>query len=94
MAAIHTLPFASTLINLLFTDMILLKKDWKLMVVLGIMYVFANFLGVYDSGMPLYPVLDWENTSNTLFCFFCIITTKTTLYYLIAVMMQKFKCHC
>ena len=91
MTVIHTLPLVSTLINVLLTDMILLKKDWKLMIVLGIMYVFANFLGVYDSGMPLYPVLDWNNVFHTLFCFICIITIKTSLYYLIAMMIEKFK---
>ena len=94
MAAIHTLPFASTFLNVFLTDMVLLKKDWKLMIVLGITYVFANFLGVYDSGMPLYPALDWNNTCNTLFCFICIITIKTSLYYLIATMTQKFKRNC
>jgi hypothetical protein len=94
MAAIHTLPFASTFLNVFLTDMVLLKKDWKLMIVLGITYVFANFLGVYDSGMPLYPVLDWNNTCNTLFCFICIITIKTSLYYLIATLTQKFKRNC
>lgn len=92
MATIHTLPFVSTLINVIFTDMILLKKDWKLMVALGILYAFANFLGVYDCGMPLYPVLDWKNTIYTLFCFTCIIIIKTSLYYLNAIMIEKFKC--
>lgn len=89
MAAIHTLPFISTSINVLLTDLILLKQDWKLMVALGVFYMFANLLGVYDCGMPLYPIIDWKNTLHTVFCFICIITCKTSLYYIYAVMIEK-----
>ena len=60
----------ATILNIYLTkDLILLEEDWKGMVMLGLLYPYANWLGLMITGKPMYPVCDWSNVPLTLAIF-------------------------
>lgn len=62
MTILHATPLIMTTVNIYFTDIKLLAADWKLMVFHGFFYWFANALGQFDHGSPMYgPLTDWVN---------------------------------
>ena len=43
--------------------------NWSFIVFLGCVYPIANFLGYYETGVPLYPIVDWSSYPLTLLLF-------------------------
>lgn len=68
---IHTLPLVFSLINLALTDMVYLKADWKIVFLVGIAYIPANYAGLLDMGRAPYPAfpLDWAIPEVTIATF-------------------------
>jgi len=69
MLTLHTVPIISSTINILLTDIILLKQDTKWIFWIGIFYMFANLAGTICNGKPIYPIVDWVNVPQTIFLF-------------------------
>lgn len=62
---VHTLPLLMTSLNFYFTDLKMLKEDWKLQFFQGLLYIFFNWLGVQDKG-KIYPIIDWKSYPETI----------------------------
>lgn len=56
---VHILPFMVSVLNLMFTKMVFLHRDSKWCFLAGVAYCFFDFLGVRNTGHPMYPVIDW-----------------------------------
>lgn len=55
----HTVPAIAVFLNLYYTDMKLLKKDWWIQLVMGVLFIPANYAGFIVTGKSLYPGFDW-----------------------------------
>jgi hypothetical protein len=72
-----------TLANIYYTDIKLLKADWKLLCIIAPIYTFVNFLGNFETTQGLiYPLIDWKSYPSTFFWFFVFYTVTNVLYYL------------
>ena len=49
MVVIHATPLIMTWVNIYFTDVKIMAADWKLMAFHGFFYIFANYLGFFDT---------------------------------------------
>ena len=65
-AAHHTLPIISSVTDLVLTKQYFLKKDWTLIFGACLFYIFANALGTYNTGQPIYPGIDWTDKESCL----------------------------
>lgn len=63
LCTVHSLPIITSVIELVVTDMVFLKRDSKWNFIFGILYIFANYAGYKANGTPMYdyPGLDWVN---------------------------------
>lgn len=61
----------------------MLRSDWKIMFASGIIYIFANWLGLVFEGEAMYPIADWTSYPLTIFLYFLMGCTHTYLYVLI-----------
>lgn len=62
---VHIVPLIMTSLTFYFTDLKMLKGDWKLTLWHGLLYIFFNWLGTEDYG-HLYPIIDWKSYPETL----------------------------
>ena len=69
MTIVHTVPTIAIFTNLIITQIVFLKRDWRLCFTAGIAYIFADWLGTMNEGHPMYPVVDWKNPSVTIAIF-------------------------
>jgi hypothetical protein len=65
MTVLHATPLLMTWLNIYYTDIKLLSADWPMMAFHGFLYLFANWLGMFDKEMH-YPIIDWVNTPLTI----------------------------
>lgn len=84
MTILHATPILMTSLNVYFTDIKLLKADWKLAVWHGFFYMFANKLGTFDMDHAVYPIIDWKSYPMTIAVFCLAIAIMSGVYY----------CHC
>jgi len=82
MIILHSTPLNMTSLNIYFTDIKMIRKDWTLMWVWGLIYTFFNALGTYDMGHAVYPIITWESYSFTLGVFFIAFCVSSVFYYL------------
>lgn len=54
-----------------------------MMFVIGIFYIYANWLGLQVEGVPMYPIADWTNYPLTIFLYFLMGCTATYAYVFI-----------
>ena len=66
MPFVHSIPLISMIINIAITDMVFLKKDWRMCFASGVLYIGADYLGFRMEGHPMYPVVDWTNPAKTI----------------------------
>ena len=86
----HTWPFISCVVNTYLTkDMTVVVSDWKIMLASGVIYIYANWLGTIEEGMPMYPIADWTNYPETIFLYFALGCLQTLAYYLFAVWLNE-----
>lgn len=72
----HSWPIISCCVNTYLTkDMTMIREDRKILFWLGIIYIYANWLGTQVEGAPMYPIADWTNIPLTI-----------SLYFLLAVL--------
>lgn len=69
MSIVHSVPTIAAFTNLIITEIVYLKRDWRLCFTAGIAYTFADWLGTRNEGHPMYPVVDWKNPSVTIAIF-------------------------
>ena len=73
MYCVHSLPFFSSLINVLVSRVNFIPSHDIYYMISGACYSVANFLGTCYRGKPLYPFLDWTDYKSVLFCVILII---------------------
>lgn len=60
MFTLHVIPFVQLVLQVCFTDMVLITEDWWHAFALGIIYMPFNYIGqMYCFKTPLYPYTDW-----------------------------------
>lgn len=60
MCILHGTPIIMTSLNCYYSDIKIMKADWKLCVWHGFLYTFFNFLGFFDMGIAVYaPFISW-----------------------------------
>lgn len=74
-------PLVMTTVNIYYSDIKPLKSDWPMMVFHGFFYMFANYLGYYDFGFAMYPIIDWKSYPITVAVFILGIGVMTSFYY-------------
>lgn len=79
---LHATPLIMTWVNIYFTDIKLLKADWKLMVWHGFFYMFANYLGFFDLEHAMYPIIDWTSYPQTITVFLLAIAFLVCGFYI------------
>ena len=78
---VHLCPLIMIGLNVYYTDIKLLSADWKLVTFHAICYPFANALGQFDYGIPMYPMTDWvKHTGTTVALFIAGVPLMTGLY--------------
>ena len=90
MTIVHTVPTIACWTNIIITQIVYLKRDWRLCFTAGILYTFADWLGTRNEGHPMYPVVDWKNPSVTI----AIFVIQAYLLALINVIVAFFMQHC
>jgi len=80
----HTVPAITTFSNLYFTDIKLLKKDWWICLIMGVLFIPANYAGFIVTGQSLYPGFDWTKPVLTAFLWFGVAVLQTVVYYAFA----------
>jgi len=88
MSIVHSIPLISMIIQIYMTDMVFLKKDWKMCFTAGLLYIGADFLGFKMEGHPMYPVVDWKNYKTTIGIFFIQAVILGVMELLIACFLQ------
>jgi len=88
MSLVHSIPLVSMLIQIYMTDLVFLKKDWKMCFTAGLLYIAADWLGFKAEGHPMYPVVDWTNYKTTIGIFFIQAVILGVMEYLIACFLQ------
>ena len=79
----HTWPTISCVVNTYLTkDMTMIRSDWKIMFAAGLIYIFANWLGLQVEGYAMYPIADWSNYPFTIFLYFLLGCVQTYVYVL------------
>jgi len=79
----HTLPVIGGGLNIYLTkDFVFLPRDCKLLFILGILYIPANYWGFIYEGQPEYPVADWKNFWETVAWYVLLAASETVIYYL------------
>lgn len=91
MITLHLIPFLQTTFNTMLTDMELVEKDWRMMIPMGCLYMFANALGKLDCGVAIYPVLDWVHPVFTFCGWFAVACIMSALYYYWAIGVRKWR---
>lgn len=77
---LHLTPWLMVLANIYFTDIKLMKLDWKLHIFHCPIYVFMNYVGNCYQQLT-YPLIDWVSTPMTLFLFSLCGAVMCTCYY-------------
>ena len=81
MTVLHILPFATTTANNLLSDVRLCHEDWWHMVLVGMAYTCANYLGTVNEKHALYPwPCDWSNHAVTGTAWLVISLAQAWLY--------------
>ena len=65
----HTVPAISILYVFCKQDVILRAKDSVLLLPLGLVFTYSNYLGTMKQGSPIYWFLTWEDWRSGLICF-------------------------
>jgi hypothetical protein len=91
---LHTLPLFTTVVNVLFTDITFLKKDWKIIMLVGSSYSVANCIGCLALGHALYPVVDWQIPSVSIIIFTFIAAIMSSVHLLASYLTQRHKSYC
>lgn len=81
MITLHFIPFIQTTVNTMITDIKMVQEDWPFMMFLGVFYMFANWLGRLDTGVAIYPVVDWEDPVFSVAGWTFLASVMSVLYY-------------
>lgn len=93
LSALHLIPFASTLTNVVLTDITFFKRDWKLVMATGCSYTLANCLGCLALGHALYPVVDWHIPTETVTVFALIACSMSFVHVGASHLTQRHKAY-
>ena len=61
---VHTMPLLSSIIELVITKMVFLKKDAKWSLFIGLLYIPVNYFGGKYVGYPVYNYVSYMNWSK------------------------------
>lgn len=88
---LHTLPLASTSINLYLTDITFYKQDWKIVLIVGLSYMIANCIGCVVLGHRLYPGVDWDVPILSIMIFTSISGLMSAVHFGVSHLISKHK---
>lgn len=91
LSLLHSVPLLCTVMNIAFTDIVLIKKDWKLVFVVALTYILANGVGSLALGHGLYPVVNWVSPFSTILIFVCQATVLSGMHVGFSHFSSKFK---
>jgi len=77
---VHVVPPFCALIVMLITDTVLIRRHFRALIYLGIMYAYSNYRGVCIKGEPLYWFLTWEDYTSLIIAAGCIWAFATFFY--------------
>lgn len=80
MTILHATPIIMTTVNIYFSDIKILRADWKLVTWHGFFYMFANWLGAFDMGHEVYPLITWKSYPVTIGIFLIGIAVMSGFY--------------
>ena len=80
----HAVPVISTMTNLYFSDIKLLKNDWPLIIIMGLLYIPCNYIGYRTTGKAIYPIGDWKSVPFTIAVYVVVALLEAGIFYLFA----------
>lgn len=91
LCSVHSLPIITSIIELVITDMVFLKRDSKWNFIAGMIYIGFNWVGSRNEGKAMYdyPGLDWTYFWLTFGLFTLQAVALYFINYGIAVCTQK-----
>ena len=89
MVTTHTVPFITTCLQLIFTDVTLRRSDFKPIFFFAWSYTIANYIGFKNMGIPLYPIVTWESIPFTCACFFGMALLMSGTFYVHAIITER-----
>lgn len=89
MVTIHTVPFITSVVQLVLSDVTLRRSDYKMVFFFTWSYTIANFIGTKEMGAPLYPIVTWESYPETSAIFFVMALVMAGTYYVIARITER-----
>ena len=89
MVTVHTVPFITTVIQLVLSDVTLRRSDYKMVFFFTWSYTIANYIGTMNMGAPLYPIVTWESYPQTCACFLGMAMLMSGVYYVVAIITEK-----
>jgi len=88
---VHSLPLISSIVELMITKMVFLKKDAKWSLFIGLLYIPVNYYGSKWTDAPVYgyiSYLNWHNFWQTFGIFFLQALIMPIVVYITAVITQ------
>ena len=89
MVTVHTVPFITTVIQLVLSDVTLRRSDYKMVFYFTWSYTIANYIGTKAMGVPLYPIVTWVSAPQTAACFLGMAMLMSGTYYVTAIITEK-----
>ena len=92
---VHSMPIINSTIELIFTNMVFLKRDAKYVFLGGFIYIFANYWGYDITKSPVYDIhipgfdFSWRNKFETFYTYLLQAVVLYILCYIIAIITQK-----
>jgi hypothetical protein len=80
----HIVPFASVLLNLSFTDVVVRASHANVIIPIAITYAYINYLEVKRLGHPLYFFWTWEDYTSIVVLFVLI-----AIFMIVFVLLEK-----
>lgn len=88
---LHAVPILCMAINTMLTDFKPMKREWKVMVALGILYIPFNYAAYISFGEGPYPILDWKNVPLTIIGWIAVAAIQAGLYYGWTILLYKYR---
>lgn len=63
---VHIWPFLAVVANVAISQTLFIYGHYRYLLGVGVVYMFANFIGTKAIGRPLYHIMPWEDSSTLL----------------------------
>lgn len=87
---VHIVPAVTSIGQIVFTQMYLLKKDWSKVFVAGLAYAVCSGFATFLAGHPISAFATWENVPHTAALLLGQATAMAAIHYACAVVSQMY----